>query len=85
MSAHSIAEASTNLPDLIDRALAGEARDGKPVAELRPVAPAQNPVTNGSAEQMLSWLREGRPVLRQNATVDAGTFISKMRDEEWDR
>jgi antitoxin (DNA-binding transcriptional repressor) of toxin-antitoxin stability system len=89
MSAHNIAEASTNLPDLIDRALSGEGivitRDGKPVAELRPLATVQNPATNASAEDMLSWLREGRPALRQNATEDAGTFISKMRDEEWDR
>ncbi len=89
MSAHNIAEASTNLPDLIDRALSGEGivitRDGKPVAELRPLATVQNPATNASAEDMLSWLREGRSALRQNATEDAGTFISKMRDEEWDR
>jgi len=89
MSAHNIAESSTNLTDLIDRALAGEAvvitRDGKPVAELRPVLHVENPILGETAEEMLSWLREGRPSLRQNSNEDAGTFVSRMRDEEWDR
>jgi prevent-host-death family protein len=89
MTAHNIAESGANLTDLIDRALAGEGiiitRNGKPVAELRPVAASENSAASGSAEEMLSWLRKGRPVLRHSAQEDAGAFVSRMRDEEWDR
>jgi antitoxin (DNA-binding transcriptional repressor) of toxin-antitoxin stability system len=46
MSDHNIAESGANLTNLIDRALVGEAvvitRDGKPVAELRPVLHVEN-------------------------------------------
>lgn len=91
MSSHTIAEAGENLAELIDRAIAGEGvvitRDGTPVAELRPVAaPAPVPQyrTKEETEEMLAFLRKGRPT-RRNAKEDAGTLVSRMRDEDWDR
>jgi prevent-host-death family protein len=85
MSAHSVAEAGEKLSELIDRAIAGEGvvitRDGKPVAELRPVAaPAgEKPVT----KEGLEWLRANRVKIKSKE--DAGAFVSRMRDEEWER
>ena len=35
-------------------------------------------------EADIEWLRERRALLPQSK-VDAGTFVSKMRDEEWER
>jgi antitoxin (DNA-binding transcriptional repressor) of toxin-antitoxin stability system len=44
MTTHNVADAKANLPQLIDRALAGQeiviTRHGKPVAELRPTVRA---------------------------------------------
>jgi prevent-host-death family protein len=84
MSVHSIAEAKNQLSKLIDRALKGEGivitRRGQPVVELRPVRPAPRPITEADIE----WLR-ARRVGRKPSKVDAGTFVSQMRDEEWER
>ncbi len=86
MSARNIAEAGANLPDLIDRAIAGEAviitRDGKPVAQLRPVDPPHTP--KPVTLESIAWLDANR-VGRVMPGVDAGTFVSQMRDEDWDR
>ena len=80
MSTHSLDEAKNALSELIDRALAGEGvvitRDGRPVVELRPVAPPPRPVQ----PEDLDWLaarRLGRPV-----EPDAGRLLSEMRDED---
>jgi prevent-host-death family protein len=84
MTTHSVAEAKNQLSKLIDRALKGEAviitRRGQPVIELKPVRPAPRPITDAEIE----WLR-ARRVGRKMAKTDAGTLVSQMRDEEWDR
>ncbi|HEV8680470.1 MAG TPA: type II toxin-antitoxin system Phd/YefM family antitoxin [Stellaceae bacterium] len=87
MSTHSVAEARNQLSKLIDRALKGEGivitRRGQPVAELRPVFPvAATPRRVADAD--LEWLR-ARRVGRKMAKTDAGTLLSQMRDEEWER
>jgi prevent-host-death family protein len=87
MSSHTISEAKDNLADLIDRAIAGEGvvitRDGTPVAELRPVAgaaPAPEYRTKEETEEMLAFLRKGRPTPR-NPKLDATALIRAMREE----
>ena len=84
MSTHSVAEAKTQLSKLIDRALNGEAvvitRRGQPVIELKPLRPAPRPITDADIE----WLRARRALLKPSKE-DAGTFVSRMRDEEWER
>jgi prevent-host-death family protein len=82
MGTHSVAEARNNLSELIDRALKGEGvvitRHGTPVVELKPVVREGRPVTREGIE----WLRRrhaGRPIPAE----DAGTLVSRMRDEDW--
>lgn len=81
MSTHSVVEAKNQLSELIDRAQHGEpvviTRHGKPVAELRPIPPTPRPVTTADLE----WLATRR-ITRQNPTEDAGSLLSRMRDEE---
>jgi prevent-host-death family protein len=83
MGKHSVADAKNNLSELIDRALEGEGvvitRHGRPVAELRPILPAPEPMTSDA----MDWLvqrRVGRRMPRQDATA----LVRKMRDE-WAR
>ncbi len=80
MSQHSVADAKNHLSDLINRALAGESvvitRHGHPVVELRPVRPSQRRVT----PEDLDWLAARR--VDMNSTVDAGTLLSRLRDDE---
>jgi len=49
MTTHTVAEATSQLPALIDRALKGESvvisLDGRPVVELRPISAPARPVT----------------------------------------
>lgn len=84
MSNHSVAEAKNRLPELIDRALKGEevviTRHGHPVVELRAVVSAPKPLTG----EELDWL-EAHRVGDIMPEEDAGTFVSRMRDEEWNR
>ena len=88
MSTYSVVEAKSQLSKLIDRALKGEGivitRRGQPVVELKPVhnIPAKPPARVTAAD--LEWLR-ARRVGRSPAKTDAGTFVSQMRDEEWER
>jgi prevent-host-death family protein len=81
MSTYSVAEAKNRLPELIDRALKGEevviTRHGRSVVELKPVRAPARPV---SAED-LNWLKARRVELK-NPKEDAGTLVSRMRDEE---
>ncbi|CAN5277358.1 hypothetical protein BH10PSE9_BH10PSE9_05630 [soil metagenome] len=83
MSQHSVAEARNQLSKLIDRALKGEGvvitRHGQPVVELKPVASAPKRITAADIEWMAAR-RRGKPT-----DEDAGTFVSRMRDEEWQR
>lgn len=84
MSTHSVAEAKNKLPELIGRALKGEeiviTRHGQPVAELKPIPAPGRRVTREDIE----WLRKHR-VGERPADIDAGTLVSTLRDEEWDR
>ena len=87
MSTHSVAEAKNQLSKLINRALKGEGivitRRGKPVIEFKPV-PAAPAKPRRVTEADLEWLRAHRARLPASK-VDAGTFVSQMRDEEWER
>ncbi len=82
MSEHSVAQATAHLSELIDRSLAGEdiviTRHGRPVVELHAVKPTPRPISDAD----LDWLAERR-VGKVPATCDAGTLVSRMRDEEW--
>jgi antitoxin (DNA-binding transcriptional repressor) of toxin-antitoxin stability system len=81
MSVFSIAEAKSRLPELIERALGGEgvviARRGQPVVELKPVTEPVRPAASAD----LDWLA-ARRIRRLSRTKDAGTVVSRMRDEE---
>ena len=80
MSMHNVAEAASELPRLIDRALNGEpvviTRGGLPVIELRPIAASPRPVTPAD----IAWLDTHR-VGAVPAALDAGTAVRRMRDE----
>lgn len=79
MGTHTVAEARNLLPELIERALGGEAvvitKNGTPVAEIAPLR-KQPAVTRANLE----WLRAHRPT-RQSMTIDAVALVRAMRDE----
>jgi antitoxin (DNA-binding transcriptional repressor) of toxin-antitoxin stability system len=81
MNTHSLVEAKTRLSDLIDRARQGEVvvitRRGKPVAELRALPSPGRAMTHADLE----WLDQHR-VPRRKPAEDAGSLVSRMRDEE---
>lgn len=80
MSNHSVAEAKNRLPELIDRAQEGEdiviTRHGRPVAEIKPIPRPARRIT----PEALDWLATRR-LKRIRVTEDAGTLVSRMRDE----
>jgi prevent-host-death family protein len=84
MSSHSIAETKNRLSELVTRAEKGEevviTRHGRPVAKISGVKPAAQPITREAIE----WLDEHR-VGKIMPEEDAGTSVSRMRDEEWPR
>ena len=84
MSSHSIAETKNRLAELVTRAEKGEeitiTRHGRPVAKLSGLKPAPKPITREAIE----WLDKHR-VKGKTPKEDAGTFVSRMRDEEWPR
>jgi prevent-host-death family protein len=84
MSSYSVAEAKNRLPELIDRALKGEdvviTRHGHSVVEIKPVPAPPRAMTDAD----LDWLA-ARRIGRGKSKEDAGSFVSRMRDEEWDR
>jgi antitoxin (DNA-binding transcriptional repressor) of toxin-antitoxin stability system len=53
-------------------------RHGRPVVELKPVSPPPHRVTQAD----LDWLDAHR-VGRRPAKLDAGTEVSRMRDDAW--
>jgi prevent-host-death family protein len=81
METYSVAETKSRLSELIDRACAGEAvvitRHGRPVAELRGIPVPARPVSQAD----LDWLAAHR-VGGHVPAEDAGTLLSKLRDEE---
>jgi prevent-host-death family protein len=82
MASHSVAEAKNNLSKLIDQAIDGEevviTRHGAPVAVLKPVARAHRPVSDEEIDWLERHLVKGEP-----PAEDAGTTVSRMRDEDW--
>ena len=85
MGKHTVAEAERHFEDLVARAERGEeviiTRDGRDVARIDAIRQAvpKKPID----QEALDWLdahRVGKP-----AAEDAGTFVSRMRDEEWTR
>jgi prevent-host-death family protein len=81
MSSHTVVEAKNRLSQLIELALGGEevviTRHGQPVVELKPVRKPPRPVSIES----LDWLASRR-IRRPIGREDAGTLVSKMRDED---
>jgi prevent-host-death family protein len=84
MSKYSVVEAKNRLSDLIDRALKGEevviTRHGHPVIQLKPLPAPPRQIT----QEDIDWLDAHR-VGSVMPEEDAGTFVSRMRDEEWSR
>jgi prevent-host-death family protein len=82
MASHSVADAKTHLSQLIDQAIGGEevviTRHGTPVAVLKGVARGPAPVTDDEIDWLMSRLVGGKA-----PAEDAGTFVSRMRDEDW--
>jgi prevent-host-death family protein len=85
MSTHSVAEAKNKLPELIDRALAGEGivitRHGRPVVELRPIQKQPGPIT----DEALAWLAAQRAKLPRLDKLNAAELVSQLRDEDEER
>lgn len=83
MGHHSITE--TSLAEVIDLALAGEdvvvTRDGRPVAEIRVAREHKAPQPMTTAD--IDWLAERRKGIGGRSKLDAGEFVSRMRDEDW--
>lgn len=82
MTDYSVAEAKAKLSELIDRAEKGEGvvitRHGKPVVELKRVAPAPKRITQAD----LDWIAERRKARKVKGGVSIVDFLSKLRDEE---
>jgi prevent-host-death family protein len=84
MGKHSIVEAKNKLSELIARAAKGEeiviTSHGRVVARLVAEPPAPRRIT----QKDIDWLDAHR-VGTIMPSEDAGTFVSRMRDEEWER
>jgi antitoxin (DNA-binding transcriptional repressor) of toxin-antitoxin stability system len=86
MNAHNTVEAKDQLLELVERARKGEdviiTHLGQPVAKISglPSPPAPKQIT----QEAIDWL-ERNMVGGTMPEEDAGTFVSRMRDEEWNR
>ncbi len=82
MTTYSVAEAKNSLSELIDRALRGEGviitRHGKPVVEFKPVPAPAEPVSAADLE----WLTRHRLQPDRAIAEDAGSLLSRIRDED---
>lgn len=80
MASYSVADAKNGLPGLIDKAIAGDevviTRHGKPVVELRAVAPA-TPPRHVSFEELRAF-REAGPTL----DIDSVELFRRMYEED---
>jgi len=85
MSKHTVAEAKNKLSELIARAEKGEeiviTRHGREVVKICALEAQRAPVTDAD----LDWLALRRKGRGRISAQDAGTFVSRMRDEEWSR
>jgi antitoxin (DNA-binding transcriptional repressor) of toxin-antitoxin stability system len=86
MNAHNTVEAKDQLLELVERARKGEdviiTHLGEPVAKISGLPPAPPP-RRITAED-IAWLDAHR-VGGKMPEEDAGTFVSRMRDEDWPR
>ena len=86
MNEHSVAETKNKLSELIERAEHGEeiviTRHGRPVAKISGFA--AKPAPKRITKEAIEWLDKHR-VKGKIPKEDAGTFVSRMRDEEWPR
>jgi len=82
MTTYSVAEAKNNLSELIDRALKGEGvvitRHGKPVVEFKAVPAPIEPISDAD----LDWLERHRLHPNRGVAEDAGSLLSRIRDED---
>jgi antitoxin (DNA-binding transcriptional repressor) of toxin-antitoxin stability system len=82
MTTHSVAEAKNSLSELIDRALKGEGvvitRHGKPVVEFKAVPASIEPISDAD----LDWLERHRLHPNRAVVEDAGSLLSRIRDED---
>ena len=87
MNAHNTVEANDQLLELVERARKGEdgiiTHLGEPVAKISGLQIAAPPPRRITAED-IAWLDAHR-VGGKIPEEDAGTFVSRMRDEEWPR
>jgi prevent-host-death family protein len=84
MTDYSVAEAKARLSELIDRAEKGEGvvitRHGKPIVEIKPVAPQPKRVTQAD----LDWLAERRSrIKRKKGGLNAVRIVRQVREEGW--
>ena len=79
MGDYSLSDAKDRLSALIDRAQSGEGvvivRDGRPVAELRPIRPSAVSISATD----LDWLA-ARRVRTKTPTKNAGELLRDLRD-----
>lgn len=80
MSNYSVADAKNGLPRLIDNALQGEevviTRHGRPVVELRPIAPAAGKAQAATYD----WLK-ARRARRKGVGMTSVQLLDKLYDE----
>jgi len=86
MNAHNTIEANAQLLELVERARKGEdviiTHLGQPVAKISGLAQPRTP--KKMTKEAVDWLIANR-VGTIMPEEDAGTFVSRMRDEDWPR
>jgi prevent-host-death family protein len=78
MKTVNLADAKAHFSELVERAIAGEptriVRRGKPVAEIRPVAPQRKRIDTAALRALTGGMRI--------QPESAGEFVRRMRDED---
>jgi prevent-host-death family protein len=86
MNAHNTIEANAQLLELVERARKGEdviiTHLGEPVAKISGLESPRKP--KRMTQETVDWLIANR-VPGKMPEEDAGTFVSRMRDEDWPR
>ena len=82
MTSYSIANAKDKFSELIDRAEKGEdvviTRHGRPIIKFTAVTAPPRRLTDAEIDAM-----RARSKTRGRLSEDAGTAVSRMRDEDW--
>lgn len=80
MTVYTLAQAMAHLPDLIERARAGEhvviSESGAASVEIKPLPPRPRPMTDAD----LAWLNARRVAPMKSLAEDATTLVSRLRD-----